>query len=89
MTDQNRPDEKPQFETDAVQANQAEQQGLGVGERELNAQRDPGGDRTADEDEAMDNGVSVNAGDEDALNQSVGVQGLSDEDEETHRIGGG
>ena len=36
----------------------------------------------------MENGVSVNAGDEDALNQSVGVQGLSDEDEETSRIGG-
>lgn len=42
MTDQNRPEEKPQFETDTVQANQAEQQGLGVGARELNAQRDPG-----------------------------------------------
>lgn len=49
MTDQNRPDEKPQFETDAVQANQAEQQGLGVGERELNAQREPGEKLDADE----------------------------------------
>lgn len=76
------------FQPNEVDATRGREQGLGVGERELNAQRDPGGDRTADEDEEMENGVSVNAGDEDALNQSVGVQGLSDEDEETSRIGG-
>ena len=88
MADPDNLPEDPALETDEVETNLALEQGLGVGERELNAQRDPGGDRTADEDEEMENGVSVNAGDEDALNQSVGVQGLSDEDEETSRIGG-
>lgn len=48
MTEQNRPDENRQFETDTVQANQAEQQGLGVGQRELNAQREPGETPDAD-----------------------------------------
>lgn len=42
MTEPKRPDEQPQFKTDAVKANQAEQQGLGVGERELQAQREAG-----------------------------------------------
>ena len=49
MTDQlGRPKETPQFETDTVQADRAREQGLGVGERELNAQRDPGGVSTPD-----------------------------------------
>ena len=49
MTDQpDRPKETPQFETDTVQADRAREQGLGVGERELNAQRDPGGVSTPD-----------------------------------------
>ena len=42
MTEQKIPTEQPQFETDTVQANQAEQQGLGLGERELQAQREAG-----------------------------------------------
>lgn len=42
MTEPKRPDEQPQFKTDAVKANQAEQQGLGLGERELQAQREAG-----------------------------------------------
>ena len=76
MTDQpDRPKETPNFETDAVQADRAREQGLGVGERELDAQRDPGGARTADEDPRMEDGSSINARDEDALDQSVGVQG--------------
>ncbi|WP_162252076.1 hypothetical protein [Brevundimonas sp. Root1423] len=61
------PSESPVFETDTVQADRAREQGLGLGERELKAQRDPGGVRTPDES------------DPDALDQSVGVQG-SDED---------
>lgn len=71
-----RPDEKPTFETDEVQANRAMEQGLGVGARELAAQRDPGGVNTADEDPEFENGVSIEAGDEDQLNENVSVQGL-------------
>ena len=44
-------DEKPRFETDSVQADRAREQGLGLGERELKAQRDPGGITTPDVDE--------------------------------------
>ena len=81
MTDQSdRPRESPNFETDAVQADRAREQGLGLGERELNAQRDPGGVRTADEDPTMEDGSSINAADEDALDQSIGVQGPADGD---------
>ncbi|RZJ05149.1 MAG: hypothetical protein EON89_05095 [Brevundimonas sp.] len=64
------PAETPVFETDTVQADRAREQGLGLGERELKAQRDPGGVRTPDET------------DPDALDQAVGVQG-SDEDEDS------
>lgn len=79
MADQpDRPHETPQFETDTVHADRAREQGLGVGERELKAQRDPGGVRTADEDPTMEDGSSINAADEDALDQSIGVQGSAD-----------
>ena len=78
MTDQpDRPKETPHFETDTVQADRAREQGLGLGERELNAQRDPGGVRTADEDPTMEDGASRTA-DADALDQSIGVQGSAD-----------
>lgn len=76
MADQtDRPEETPHFETDTVQADRAREQGLGLGERELKAQRDPGGVRTADEDPTMEDGASLNADDDDALDQSIGVQG--------------
>ncbi|WP_332653692.1 hypothetical protein [Brevundimonas sp.] len=76
MADQtDRPEEAPHFETDTVQADRAREQGLGLGERELKAQRDPGGVRTADEDPTMEGGASLNADDDDALDQSIGVQG--------------
>jgi hypothetical protein len=71
-----RPDEKATFETDEVQANRAMEQGLGVGARELAAQRDPGGVNTADEDAEFENGVSVEAGDKEQLDENVSVQGL-------------
>ena len=49
MTDPTKtPDETPHFETDEVDANLAIEQGLGVGARELAAQRDPGGVVTED-----------------------------------------
>jgi hypothetical protein len=69
--DPSTPAETPVFETDTVQADRAREQGLGLGERELNAQRDPGGVRTPDET------------DPDALDQSVGVQGSEDEESRT------
>jgi len=70
------PEETPTFETDEIQANRAMEQGLGVGARELAAQRDPGGVNTADEDPEFENGVSVEAGDEEQLDENVSVQGL-------------
>lgn len=52
MTDQKKtPAETPHFETDSVEADRAREQGLGLGERELQAQRDPGGVRTPDVDD--------------------------------------
>lgn len=49
MTDPTKtPGEAPHFETDEVDANLAIEQGLGVGARELAAQRDPGGVVTED-----------------------------------------
>jgi len=76
------PEESPHFDTSDVEANRAIEQGLGVGARELAAQRDPGGVVTEDEDIDSADGVSVNAGDEDALDQSVSVQGAEDDDEQ-------
>lgn len=55
------PKETPTFETDDVDANRAIEQGLGVGARELAAQRDPGGVVTPDEDEESETGVSTPA----------------------------
>jgi hypothetical protein len=47
--------EERTFETDTAEANRAREQGLGVGGRELQAQRDPGGtdDEIADEVERL------------------------------------
>ncbi|NBW10922.1 MAG: hypothetical protein EBR82_23120 [Caulobacteraceae bacterium] len=63
------PDDKPHFETDDVEANLAIEQGLGVGARELAAQRDPGGVVTPDEDE----------------DDEPGNEGQADEDEQLSR----
>lgn len=68
-TDRPTPAETPVFETDTVQADRAREQGLGFGERELKAQRDPGGVRTPDET------------DPDALDQSVGAEGSDDSED--------
>ena len=58
MTDEKHtpPTETSHFETDTVQADRAREQGLGLGARELEAQRDPGGVRTANEDSDVDKG---------------------------------
>lgn len=71
MTDTTRPDETPQFETDEVSATRAREQGLGLGARELAAQRDPGGVQTADEADDAET-------DPDGLDQSVALQGSPD-----------
>lgn len=70
------PQDTPHFETDDVDANRAIEQGLGIGARELAAQREPGGVVTPDED---DNDV-----DEDSLDRDTAVQGV-DEDEQLSR----
>lgn len=70
------PKETPTFQTDEVKANLAIEAGQGVGARELAAQRDPGGVNTADEDEELENGVAVQAGDKDQFDENVSVQGL-------------
>ena len=70
------PDNEDLNLTEEVEANLAIEQGLGVGARELAAQRDPGGVRTADEEPELENGVSVEAGDKDQLDENVSVQGV-------------
>lgn len=71
------------FETDEVSATRGREQGLGMGERELNAQRDPGVDMTADQDEQVEE-TEEDEDDQDeveALDGNLAVQG-EDEDEE-------
>lgn len=60
-----RPVDTPHFETSDVEANLAIEQGLGVGERELEAQREAGGIVTPDEDETgEDDPVQPDTGDQ-------------------------
>ena len=66
------PEAKPQFETSEVEANLAMEQGLGVGARELAAQRDPGGIVTPDEYDSDDDI------DGDAIRRDTAVQGTPD-----------
>ncbi|MEH6663876.1 MAG: hypothetical protein V7678_03415 [Brevundimonas sp.] len=71
MTDRQATPEEPHFETDEVRADRARQQGLGVGERELQAQRDPGGVQPVDEDERLaDENDAV-----ERIDNAIGVQG--------------
>ncbi len=46
-------DAKPHFETDEVSASRAREQGLGVGARELTAQRDAGDVQSRDDENAQ------------------------------------
>lgn len=46
-------DEKPVFETDEVSATRGREQGLGIGARELAAQRDPGDVQSRDDEDAQ------------------------------------
>lgn len=44
-------DQKPVFETDDVAASRVREQGLGIGARELAAQRDPGDVQSRDDED--------------------------------------
>ena len=69
------PEETPHFETDDVDANRAIEQGLGIGARELAAQREPGGVVTPDEDEDGD----------DEIDRDTAVQGAADDEQQLSR----
>ena len=62
------PEEPPHFETDEVDANRAIEHGLGVGTRELAAQREAGGVVTPDEDD-------------DSIDRDTAVQGVDDSEQ--------
>ncbi|CAN5331784.1 hypothetical protein BH09PSE1_BH09PSE1_07740 [soil metagenome] len=63
------PEETPHFDTNDVDANRAIEQGLGIGARELAAQREPGGVVTPDEDD-------------DTVDRDTAVQGAADDDQQ-------
>lgn len=46
-------DEKSVFETDEISATRGREQGLGIGARELAAQRDPGDVQSRDDEDAI------------------------------------
>ena len=76
MADPNTPlPESPHFDTTDVEANRAIEQGLGVGARELAAQREPGGVVTPDEDA------------DDSIDRSAAVQGQTDAAEQLAATG--
>jgi len=68
-------DETPHFETDEVDANLAIEQGLGVGARELAAQRDPGGVVTPDVEPGTEEDDDI---DGDTIDRDTAVQGSPD-----------
>jgi len=63
------PTETPHFETDTVQADRAREQGLGLGARELQSQRDPGGIRTPNVDDGEE-GTDSDTGSADERNSA-------------------
>ena len=73
MTDTNKTPQAqaPMFETDAVQADRAREQGLGLGARELQAQRDPGDVQSRDDENVR---VAAADMDDDPMDQSLVVQ---------------
>lgn len=72
-------DPKPLFETDEVSASRGREQGLGVGARELAAQRDPGDVQSRDDENVQ---VAPNDDDDDTLDRDTAVLG---EDEQLSR----
>ena len=87
MTDADRPApaEDPNFETGTVRADRARQQGLGLGARELEAQRDPGGVRTPDVEPGVEDDDPAAA---ETLDRPVGVQGARDDEQAVPPSGG-
>ena len=83
MADRERPTpaEDPTFETGSVRADRAREQGLGFGERELKAQRDPGGVRTPD--------VEPGTEEEGDVEGASGVQPARDDEQRLPPVGGG
>jgi hypothetical protein len=76
MTDPTKtPAETPHFETSDVEANLAMEQGLGVGARELAAQRDAGGVVTPDVEPGTEEDDDI---DGDAIERNTAVQGSPD-----------
>jgi hypothetical protein len=76
MTDPTKtPAEIPHFETSDVEANLAMEQGLGVGARELAAQRDAGGVVTPDVEPGTEEDDDI---DGDAIERNTAVQGSPD-----------
>ena len=76
MTDPTKtPKETPHFETDEVDANLAIEQGLGIGARELAAQRDPGGVVTPDVEPGTEDDDDI---DGDTIDRDTAVQGSPD-----------
>ena len=65
-------DPKPHFETDEVSASRGREQGLGVGARELAAQRDPGDLQSRDDENAQ---IEADDEDDDALDRDTAVVG--------------
>lgn len=57
-----KPDDTPVFATDELEADRAIEHGQGVAARELAAQRDPGGVRTADEEPELEGGQAAPSG---------------------------
>ena len=77
MTDSTKgPEDTPHFETDEVDANLAIEQGLGVGARELAAQRDPGGVVTEDVEPGTEEDDDI---DGDTLDRNTSVLGTPDD----------
>lgn len=64
----------PRFETDDIAATRGREQGLGVGARELAAQRDPGDVQSRDDEDVQVEPTSDpdQGGDGEALDQTVG-----------------
>ena len=79
-----RPEETPVFETDVVQADRAREQGLGVGERELRAQRDPGGVSAPDAEPGEEEASAAS----EFLDQTSGVQPAREDTQRTPPSGG-
>jgi hypothetical protein len=88
MADQDRPSagQDAEFETGVVRASRAREQGLGVGERELAAQRDPGGVRTPDVEPGSEE--EDRGGPFEAVEQSLGVQGAREDAQVDPAAGG-